>query len=70
MFEKEHGNLNEGSDFDLYNKYLDKAIEFNNANNVDFDIEEILNIWQRLWLKVELYQYVRAENSGMYKIYN
>lgn len=46
LFEKEHGNLNEGSDFDLYGKYLEKAIiEFNNAHNVDFDIEETLNIW-------------------------
>ncbi len=46
LFEKEHGNLNEGSDFDLYGKYLEKAvIEFNNAHSVDFDIEETLNIW-------------------------
>ena len=46
LFEKEHGNINEGSDFDLYGKYLDKAIiEFNNTQKVNFDIEETLNIW-------------------------
>lgn len=46
LFEKEHGNINKGSDFDLYGKYLDKAIiEFNNTHKVNFDIEETLNIW-------------------------
>ena len=32
LFEKEHGNLNEGSNFDLYGEYLGTAIvDFNDA---------------------------------------
>jgi len=46
LFAKKHGNLSEGSNFDLYGKYLDEAIvEFNNVHKVNFDIEETLNIW-------------------------
>lgn len=46
LFAKEHGNLNEGSNFDVYGEYLGKAIvDFNNAHKVNFDIEETLSIW-------------------------
>lgn len=45
-FEKQHGYLNESSDFELYGKRLEDAvIEYNKLNGTDLEPSFVLNQW-------------------------
>ncbi|AZZ98743.1 hypothetical protein [Pseudoalteromonas sp. R3] len=45
-FENEHGRLNKCSNFDLYGKFLEKAvIDFNSTEGTNYDPGQALGLW-------------------------
>ena len=46
MFEKQHGTLNENSDFELYGLQLEQAVsDFNKLHGLNYQPLEILDKW-------------------------
>ncbi len=45
-FEKQHGELNESSDFELYGQQLEQVVvEFNKQNGSDYEPKDVLSKW-------------------------